>query len=268
MRHLILALAVLGTIGVAMAVPPVPQPLAYHEMADRRTIAGIPNAFNVLSNLPFAIVGVLGLIAVGGGRGRVPFVDPWQRRPYAALFAGVALTAVGSSYYHLAPDNARLVWDRLPMTIGFMGLLTAVIGERIGVRPARRLFVPLLLTGAGSVGYWWWTETSGAGDLRPYAVVQFGSLLAVLLLLALYRSLQADGRYIVVGLAAYAASKGFEAADAWFLQRGQIVSGHSLKHLAAAGGVWCVVAMLRARVGERQQSKAAQPWTKRTHRRR
>lgn len=217
-------------------------------MADERAWAGIPNCLNVLSNLPFAVVGLLGLAATfGRGDRPSPFVARWERWPYAALFAGVALTALGSSYYHLAPDNARLVWDRLPMTIGFMGLLTAVFAERVSVSLGRWLFAPLLVAGAASVGYWHWSEVHNAGDLRPYLLVQFGSLLLIVLLLVLYPTRYAGTGYLVVGLAAYAAAKGLELADRSIFGFGQIVSGHTLKHLAAAGGVAGLAVMLRAR---------------------
>ena len=137
-----------------MSWPPIPQALDYHTMADERALLGIPNSLNVLSNAPFAIVGLLGLAAAFGWMGRPsPFTDRWERWPYAALFAGVALTAAGSSYYHLAPDNARLVWDRLPMAVGFMGLLTALLAERVSLTAGKWLFLPLLAAGAASVGY-------------------------------------------------------------------------------------------------------------------
>src|SRR5687768_1410130 len=216
-------------------------------MADQRTLAGIPHALNVLSNVPFAIVGAMGLAATfgrcAGGRGL--FRDPWERWPYAALFAGVVLTTVGSSYYHLAPDNARLVWDRLPMTVGFMGLLTAVLAERVSLPVGRRLFAPLLAAGAASVGYWYWSEVQGAGDLRLYVLVQFGSLLVVVLLLVFYPARYAGGGYLAAGLAAYAAAKGLELADERIFALGGIISGHTLKHLVAAGAVACLVSMLR-----------------------
>jgi hypothetical protein len=173
---------------------------------------------------------------------------PWERWPYAALFAGTALTTAGSAYYHLAPDNARLVWDRLPMTVGFMGLLTAVVAERSSLALARRLFVPLLALGAGSVGYWYWSELRGAGDLRPYALAQFGSLVVVLLLLVLYEARYSGTRYLFAGVGAYVAAKVFEMADRTIFSFGHLVSGHSLKHVAAAIGVGCVVAMLQTRV--------------------
>jgi hypothetical protein len=246
-RHSILAIAALGAILFVLAQPALPQALEYHDMADQRACLAIPNCLNVLSNLPFAIVGLMGLAATLGERGdrSSPFVTRWERWPYAALFAGVALTAVGSSYYHLAPDNARLVWDRLPMTIGFMGLLTALFAERVDVSLGRWLFAPLLVAGAASVWYWQWTELQHAGDLRPYLLVQFGSLLLIVLLLVLYPARYSGAGYLVAGLSLYAAAKGLELADRSILEFGQIVSGHTLKHLAAAGGVACLVAMLR-----------------------
>lgn len=248
-RHVALAVAVAGSVIAAFASPALPQPLAYHQMADQRMWLGVPNAINVLSNLPFALVGLAGLAVTfrRGAPGAPLFRDEWERWPYATLFAGVALTTIGSGYYHLEPDNARLVWDRLPMTLGFMGLLTAVVAERVGPGVARRLLMPLLTAGAASVAYWYWTELKNAGDLRFYLLVQFGSLILVLLMLALYPARYAGTQYLVAGLVAYTAAKGLETADAAIFSLGQVVGGHTLKHLAAAGGVWCLVAMLRAR---------------------
>jgi hypothetical protein len=252
LRHLLLSLALIGAVVAAALSPPIPQPLEYHGFGDTRPWLGIPNGLDVLSNLPFAVVGVLGLVATFSRKadGSPLFDGPWERWPYAALFAGVALTSVGSAYYHLAPDNARLVWDRLPMTVGFMGLLTAMLAERVSVRVARALFVPLLAVGALSVAYWYWTELQHAGDLRLYGLVQFGSLATVVLVLALYPSRYAGTGYLVIGLIAYTAAKGFEAADRHIFAVGHVVSGHTLKHLAAAGGVLCIVAMLRMRARE------------------
>jgi len=242
-RHVALVFAVLVCAAALFTAAPVPQPLDYHRFADTRAFAGIPNAWNVLSNVPFAIVGFAGIVAL---RHR-SFVDPVERRSYAVLFAGVLLTAFGSSWYHLAPDNDRLVWDRLPMAIGFMGLLTAIVAERVSVRAARVLLWPLVVLGCGSVLYWHWTELRGAGDLRVYLLVQFGSLIAVVLMLCLYRTVQGGTGHLVAGLTAYAGAKGLEAADRAIYGAGHVVSGHSLKHLAAAAGVACIVAMLRRR---------------------
>ena len=256
-RYLVLAATLLAVaIGVTMS-PRIPQDDAYHHFADRRPVAGIPNGLNVLSNLPFAVVGIAGLIATF--RRTTQFEVAWERLPYAALFAGIALTALGSSYYHLAPDNARLVWDRLPMTIGFMAFLTATVAERIALRTARAIFFPALLFGAASVGYWYWTELQGAGDLRPYLLVQFGSLMAIGLMLALYRSRYSRGDLVVAGLAAYALAKVFELADAAILDLVGIVSGHSLKHLAAAAGVTFLVAAIVRRAPARSPRDTPRP---------
>jgi hypothetical protein len=243
---------VLGIVAVCAAIifalPPIPQPLEYHQFADRRAFFSEPNFFDVVSNVPFAIVGISGLAVVFRRRDDGIFVSPWERRAYAVLFIGVTLTAFGSAYYHLSPDNDRLVWDRLPMAIGFMGLLTAIIAERVSVRAARVLLVPLLVVGCASVVYWHWTELHGAGDLRLYVLVQFGSLVVVVLLLLLYPARYPGTSYLVAGLITYASAKAFESGDR-IIFNAVGVSGHTLKHLAAAGGVACVVAMLHARTG-------------------
>jgi hypothetical protein len=249
--HAIILLVVFAAATVVVALPRVSQDPAYHAFADRRTMFGVPNALNVLSNIAFLVAGGFGLWVLGD-RGRagsmfagVPATQ--ARRAFAALFAGTLLAGFGSAYYHLAPDSARLVWDRLPMTIGFMGLLTAIVGERVGARPARVLFVPLLAVGAFSVAYWGWTEARGAGDLRPYGLVQFGSLAIVLLMLPLYRSSQAGTAYLVAALTAYGAAKLCEAFDVEIFSIGEVISGHTLKHLAAAVGLGIVALMLRRR---------------------
>jgi hypothetical protein len=246
-RHVIVVLSLVGAAAIVIASPRLAQDPAYHQMADRRPLLGIPNCLNVLSNLPFAVVAVLGLAALfRESRDAVP--DHWERWPYAVLFIGTGLTTVGSVYYHLAPDNDRLLWDRLPMTVGFVGLLTATVSERINPRLARRLVGPLLVLGLGSVVWWHWTELRGQGDLRAYVLLQYGSLSAVLLLLFLYPAHWTGTAHLLAALGMYALAKGLEEADAAIFGLGGIVSGHSLKHVAAAAAVACLVGMLRVRV--------------------
>lgn len=249
MRHSFLALLVVVMVVGVMLMPRMPEPASYHCFADGRSWLGVPNTLNVLSNLPFAAVGMLGLLATFayGARSSPRFVSSWERWPYAVLFAGSVLTSVGSAYYHLAPDNARLVWDRLPMTLGFMALLSAMLSERISVGVARRLFVPLLAVGALSVFYWSWTERQGAGDLRLYGLVQFGSFLVIGLLLLMYRGIYTGVGFLVAALATYAAAIGLDRTDHQVFGIGHVVSGHTLKHLIAAAAVGCLVAMLRVR---------------------
>ena len=170
-------------IVVAVSLPRFPQPADYHNFADRRGWLGIPNFGDVASNVGFAVVGVMGLYAMLQRPSRVRFLDQKERWPYLFVFVGLVLTAAGSSYYHLAPDNARLVWDRLPMTIVFMSLVAALIAERVSVRAAIVLLPVFLAIGVESVFQWRWSELQGRGDLRFYAAVQLYAMLAVLLAL-------------------------------------------------------------------------------------
>ena len=137
-------------------LPPIPQPPAYHRFADTRPLGGAANGWAVFSNLPFVLVGLWGLrqVLMAPAGASAPFVESRERWPYVLFFAGVALTGVGSAYYHWAPDNARLVWDRLPMTIGFMALLAAIVAERVSVTAGIVLLPALLVAGAASVAYW------------------------------------------------------------------------------------------------------------------
>lgn len=238
----VLVAALAAIVAAAFVAPRIPQDPAYHLFADRRAAFGIANGGDVLSNLAFAVAGAFGLAIMVRSRRAVEHGA--ERWAYAALFAGTFLTAFGSAYYHLAPDNARLVWDRLPMTIGFMGLVAAVVAERVSLDAARRALLPLVVIGAASVWYWHWTESNGAGDLRFYGAVQFGSLLLVVLLLALFPSRYRDSGYFWVALGLYAAAKLFELLDRQIFATGGIVSGHTLKHVAAAASIGCLAVML------------------------
>jgi len=223
-------------LGIAVIVaafaltPPIPQDPAYHRFADGRTLFGIPNALNVLSNAPFLVFGAWGLLAPP--RLHVP---PVLRPAYGVFFAGILLTAFGSGYYHLAPANAPLVWDRLPMTIGFAGLFAIVVGEFLSLPAALRLLWPLLAAGLASVGYWAWTEARGGGDLRPYAIVQFLPMLLTIVILARYRGTNTLRGWFAAMVACYVLAKLAEFLDAGLFAAGAIISGHSLKHLFAAG---------------------------------
>lgn len=248
---LLLGVAALIAI-IGAFLPPIPQPLAYHNFADQRSWLGIPNFGDVASNLPFAIFGVWGLAFVL----RLPpgdprFVDSAARWPYAGVFFGLLLTAVGSSYYHLAPDNARLVWDRLPMTVVFTSLVAAVIAERISVRLGRWLWPLLLLLGAGSVWQWRLSELRGHGDLRFYAAVQVYSALVLLLTLLLPAHYTRGEDFLIV-VGSYVLAKILETADKAVFSVGHVVSGHTLKHLAAAGAGYWILRMLTMRETTRQ----------------
>jgi hypothetical protein len=120
---------------VAAVLPPIAQPQSYHAFADQRALWGVPNAFDVISNLPFLVVGLLGLNALPKAMAR-DATPRAARAPWLAMFCGVALTALGSAAYHLDPTDATLVWDRLPMALCFAGLVAGTPG-RAGCCPVR-----------------------------------------------------------------------------------------------------------------------------------
>ncbi len=226
-----LLLIVAVIVAVALFVDPIPQDPAYHAFVDRRGFLGMPNFLNVMSNLPFVIVGAWGIAFV------VRFgadVVAGTRAAWLVFFGGVFLTAFGSGYYHFAPGNDTLVWDRLPMTIGFMSFVAIVIAEYLSVREARAALLPLLLLGAASVFYWAHTEALGAGDLRPYAIVQFLPMLAIPFVVLALRSRSDLGPYIGWMIGFYFTAKLLEYFDSAVYSAGAIVSGHSLKHVAAS----------------------------------
>jgi len=238
-------------IVVAIAVlPPLPQPQVYSGLADDRTLLGIANHLNVVSNLPFLLVGIWGLYFLSRKQ-QAPhsgsFTDPKEKWPYVACFLGIALTCFGSAYYHLAPDSGRLVWDRLPMTFAFMSVLSAAIVERLSVKAGLRLLIPFLLIGVGSVIYWRWSQLHATENLLPYAAVQYGSIAIILVIALLFRSRYTRGTDIFVVVAIYAVAKVAEVLDAQIYALGQVVSGHTLKHLIAALAAYWLLRMLRLR---------------------
>jgi len=245
-RRVRLALLAVGLASLAalLLLPPIPQDPAYHAFADRRAWLGVPNAGDVLGNLAFVPAGLAGLAAL---RRRAAAPSAAARAGWAAFFAGILLTTFGSGWYHLAPDNARLAWDRLPIALACQGLLCAVLAERVSARLAAWLLAPLLACAAGSV--WWWarTEAAGAGDLRAYGIAQFGPSLALLLLALLApRREGARGDLLWGVIAGYAAAKACEALDGPIFALGGVASGHTLKHLFAAGAAaWAARALWR-----------------------
>jgi hypothetical protein len=241
-RYLI-AFTVLSALA-ALLLPAMPQPVGYHDFADHRTMFGVHNFLDVASNVGFLLVAIAGLVVVF--RRRTSFERFGERWPWAVFFAGMLLTAAGSTYYHLAPDNERLFWDRLPMTIAFMSLIAAQVGERISARSGLLLLIPLLLVGAESVVYWRATERAGAGNVVPYGVLQAYSVVILFLITLLRPSRYTRGNDLYWVLAAYGVAKLLEMLDRPVLELAG-VSGHSLKHIAAALGGLLICRMLMLR---------------------
>jgi hypothetical protein len=212
-------------------------------------LLSIPNFGNVVSNLPFAVIGLLGiafLLHAASGPSCGHLLDSRERWPYLIAFVGMLLTAFGSSYYHLAPNNARLVWDRLPMTLVFMSMVAAMIAERVQLRLGLILLPPLLIIGIASVLQWYESEIHGAGDLRFYAAVQGYSAL-VLLIVLLFPPRYTRGYDLAIIVGFYALAKALETLDKPIFSIAHLVSGHTLKHLAAAAAGYWLLRMLQLR---------------------
>jgi hypothetical protein len=234
---LIIGLAIASCAAICL-LPPIPQDPAYHHFADHTPLWGVPNFWNVVSNLGFLAAAIWGLRAF---RSPSSFLESWERVAYGILLIGVALVAFGSSYYHAWPNNATLFWDRLPMTIVFMALLATTIGERIDMRAGKLLLFPLLAVGVGAVVYWRVFD-----DLRPYVMVQFYPMVALPLMLLLFPPKYSGTGGIVAMICLYGLAKIFEVFDH---QIAAIVpsGGHPWKHVAGAAAMICYVTTVARR---------------------
>jgi hypothetical protein len=238
-RRGLLGLMTAAAVAAAFSPDRIPQDPAYHKFADDSSLFGIPYFWNVATNLPFFFIGLIGLT----WRTRLQ-VHALQTH-YVVFCIGVALVGLGSGYYHWAPSSPTLVWDRLPMTMAFMALFSAVIQDRVSARLGRILLWPLIIAGIATIAWWYWSELAGRGDLRPYAVVQFLPMLLIPLMLLLFRGEGLRDAWLWVTLAAYVLAKAAEYFDAATYSATGFLSGHSLKHLLAALAVgWAIRAFL------------------------
>jgi hypothetical protein len=236
-REILLLLIIPGSFIGMVFVPPISQSLEYHNFADRRVFLGIPNFFDVITNLPFLAFGLMGFIFCLHHRQKMA---PWSWR---ILFLGVILVCFGSAYYHWSPNNQTLVWDRLTMAIGFMGLFVGLLSEHLNKKMERVFLVPAILIGLLSVIFWHYCD-----DLRFYGWVQFLPLICIPLVLLLFEGAYTHRSYLMVALALYGLAKLSEIFDkTLFSFTQEQLSGHSIKHLSAALGTYFLYFMLKHR---------------------
>ena len=224
LRAPIFVAATVVSLAGLLIIPPIAQDQSYHQFADQRTLFGVPNFWNVVSNFPFLAVGAAGLWRVRHDMATVIF------------FLGVFLTGIGSSYYHWNPSDGTLFWDRLPMTLCFAAILALVVHERANARAGAILLWPSLAIGLFSLLLWHWTD-----DLRLYFWAQFFPGIALLLLFLLYPPKYSGTRYWIFAAGLYALAKVFEFSDIPIFLAGHLLSGHTLKHLAAAAACFTIL---------------------------
>lgn len=240
-KHVLLAAVSLTGIILVLMQAPIPQSQEYHHFADEQQLFGIPHFRNVMSNVPFIIAGTWGIVFLL--RTRKPSnLDTGS----LVFFFGILLTAFGSVWYHLHPDNHTMVWDRLPMTIAFMAFFSVLIRECLDAQTGNKLLWPLLFLGLLSVCYWQMTEQRGQGDLRFYFLVQFLPMCLIPLILLLFKSRGLPNVYFWLVLLAYVIAKVFELKDAEVFDATGI-SGHTIKHLVAAIAPLIYLAGLKSR---------------------
>jgi hypothetical protein len=243
---LLIGIAIVAGVGLFI-VPPIPQQQWYHNFADKRSVLGIPNFADVISNAAFLLVGGWGIACLASAESESEIRDSAARWMYLVFFIAVALTGVGSAYYHLQPDDQRLVWDRLSIAITLMALFGAIITENLSRRAGSMLFLPLMMAAAGAVFYWHLSESWGRGDLRPYLWVQLYPVLAIPLILWLSPASYTKTESVYIALAWYGGAKLYEFLDGEIYALGHFLSGHTLKHLGSAVSCYMILSWLRNR---------------------
>src|SRR5262245_30300177 len=208
-RGMLLGSLALAACSVAFALDPIPLPAEYHAFADGRAFLGVPNALNVLSNLPFVAIGALGLYRLFGHRSAAAFREPWERWPYAVVLGSVFVVGFGSCYYHSRPDDATLFWDRVPMTTLFTSILGVVFIDRVSARWGRRLFVPWV-----ALGVWTLLYGQSRNDFRFYGVLQGIAMAGVPLILFLFPPRYTRSLDLWLAVSFYALAKACEVMDA------------------------------------------------------
>ncbi|RLA60944.1 MAG: alkaline phytoceramidase [Epsilonproteobacteria bacterium] len=238
-------MAMLILFGLSM-LDPISQDITYHNFADTRSFYHISNFWNVLSNLAYLLVGLYAFYALLVSRKLV--YEKQMKVAYMYFFMGIILVSFGSGYYHLAPNNETLIWDRLPMVIAFMSLFAIVISEFISLEEGKRLLYPLLVLGIFSVLYWAYTQMQGYGDLRLYVFVQFFPMLIIPMLLLYFKSTFTRLRGYWYLLVTYLAAKICEHFDTAIYEILGFMSGHTLKHILSAFGLYLLLKMMTERI--------------------
>ena len=231
----------------------IAQPAHYNEFADQSVVSGIPHAADVLSNIGFALVAIWGWLTLWPRRASAQLRSGWPG--YRLFLIALFLTAFGSAFYHLAPDNARLIWDRLPIALACAGLIVGVRGDtRPGLKTEIEA-IALATFAVASVAWWAYTERGGADDLRPYLLLQGLPLILIPLWQAIYRTPRADRIAFAAAMALYVLAKVAEVLDHEIAHTLGFFSGHTLKHLIATMATGAVVWGLTRRFSARSSAE-------------
>ncbi|MDF1695337.1 MAG: hypothetical protein P1U56_05880 [Saprospiraceae bacterium] len=243
-RYLIILSVFIVFVGILLYLDPVPQDLNYHDFADQRYQFGVPNFWDVMSNVPMFFLGSYGLYLSLRNFSLRP--DIVAKLIPLILCLGIFTACFGSMYYHWAPDNNTLVWDRLPMTLMFMPIFSLLLYDFVGKRVGQYAFWILVPFGVFSIYYWQYTESIGQGDLRFYVFVQFFPMVIAPFILWLFPKKTTYVKYIVYILAWYVVAKLCEQYDDAIFDALGFWSGHTIKHLVGAISLYYILKLIVA----------------------
>ncbi|KKD00545.1 ceramidase domain-containing protein [Photobacterium halotolerans] len=235
---------------------PIIQPANFYDYADTRPCFGVNNFINVITNLPFALVGFLGirLLSQIPAKQAAQVIEPEISSAYFLFFQALLATSLGSAFYHLSPDPFGLMLDRIPISLAFINLYCIVLSEYLSPRLGQKLLFPLNVFGLLAVMYWYLMTTyqEGPADLSAYVLVQLLPIVHLPLILMLCKERRPGGRYYLAALVTYGFAKLAELQDTTlYTLTGMWISGHSVKHLLAALAAWWIYRLLQLRTAKR-----------------
>ncbi len=256
----ILAGLFVGLFVLLLFLPEIPAPASYHDFADKRRFIGIPNFFDVLTNLPFLVIGLWGLFVVLNDKNRSFFLNTRAKIPLVLFFSGLPLVFLGSCYYHLAPSEGPLLWDRIPIVLAFSALFSVFVSDRIDIRIGLFYAMPLLMALSLLSLTWHHMSLPSGGDLRFYILVQLYPIMALPLLCRIRSPNGATTeKHLWKMIVWYGFAKILELGDhIIFSATDGLISGHSLKHLASATAAAMVVFMIKEKARPVHEERASQ----------
>ena len=225
---------------LAIFLPAIAQNQNYHNFIDQRTFFRIKNASNTLSNLAFIVVGLWGLINFY--KNKYIKISNSFSVLLNLFFISIILTGLGSSYYHLSPNDFTLVFDRLALSLTFAVILAMLASIRISERSGFHTLAELIILATLSVLLWNYN-----GNLTPYAVLQFGGIVIIALTLLLTKAPKQSPCFASL-IILYGFAKLAEFYDVEIFKLSQnLISGHTLKHLIGAIAVLIFISPLKVK---------------------
>ncbi len=249
--------AIVGPAIVVAMMHPVIRGAGFHTYADQRTTFGIPHFGDVLSNLPFVIIGIAGLFAARD-------VTGLPRGLVALLFGSVLAIGLGSGAYHLVPNDATLVFDWMPIGVTAALMVALLVHDRIDPKMGWTAAAILPAAAIVSVALWWLGGGTGpdGGDTRWYGLIQLTSIALVPVIVMLYPRGRLDRGWLLAGVACFVLARLIHMRDHQLLDASGVISGHAVKHLFAAAATWCVLlALPRGSSGRDPETGGRRPET-------